>query len=32
MKKKEIFLTSEGYLELENELNYLRNEKRKEAL
>ncbi len=31
MKKKEIFLTSEGYLELENELNYLRNEKRKEV-
>ena len=31
MKKKEIFLTGEGYLELENELNYLRNEKRKEV-
>ena len=31
MKKKEVFLTGEGYLELENELNYLRNEKRKEV-
>ena len=30
MKKKEIFLTSEGYLELENELHYLKTEKRKE--
>lgn len=30
MKKKEIFLTSEGFLELENELHYLKNEKRKE--
>ena len=26
MKKKEIFLTSEGYLELENELHYLKTE------
>ena len=25
MKKKEIFLTGEGYLELENELNYLKS-------
>lgn len=31
MKKKEIFLTSEGYLELENELHYLKTEKRKEV-
>ena len=30
MKKKDIFLTSEGFLELENELHYLKNEKRKE--
>lgn len=32
MKKKEIFLTSEGYLELENELNYLTLEKRNEVM
>lgn len=32
MKKKEIFLTSEGYLELENELNYLKLEKRPEVM
>ena len=31
MKNKEIFLTSEGYLELENELHYLKTEKRKEV-
>ena len=31
MKKKEVFLTSEGYLELENELHYLKTEKRKEV-
>ena len=31
MKKKEIFLTSEGYLELENELHYLKTVKRKEV-
>ena len=31
MKKKEIFLTSEGYLDLENELHYLKTEKRKEV-
>ncbi len=30
MKKKEIFLTGEGYLELEQELHYLKTEKRKE--
>ena len=30
MKKKEIFLTSEGYLELENELHYLKTVKRAE--
>ena len=30
MKKKEIFLTSEGYLELENELQYLKTVKRAE--
>ena len=28
MKKKEIFLTSEGFLELESELKYLKIEKR----
>lgn len=32
MKKKEIFLTSEGFLELENELNYLKLEKRPEIM
>ncbi len=32
MKNKEIFLTSEGYLELENELNYLKLEKRPEVM
>ena len=32
MTKKEIFLTSEGYLELENELNYLKLEKRPEVM
>ena len=31
MKKKEIFLTGEGYLELEQELQYLKTEKRKEV-
>ena len=31
MKKKEIFLTSEGYLELENELQYLKTVKRAEV-
>ncbi len=30
MKKKEIFLTSEGYLELEQELHYLKTTKRNE--
>lgn len=32
MKSKEIFLTSEGYLDLENELNYLKLEKRPEVM
>ena len=32
MKKKEIFLTSEGYIELENELNHLKLEKRPEIM
>ena len=32
MKQKEFFLTSEGYLELETELNYLKNDKRNEVL
>ena len=32
MKKKEVFLTSEGYLELETELNYLKTDKRNEVL
>ena len=31
MKKKEIFLTSEGYLELEQELQYLKTTKRAEV-
>lgn len=31
MKKKDIFLTSEGYLELENELHYLKTTKRTEV-
>lgn len=31
MKKKDIFLTSEGYLELENELHYLKTTKRAEV-
>ena len=31
MKKKEIFLTGEGYLELENELQYLKTTKRAEV-
>ena len=31
MKKKEIFLTSEGYLELEQELQYLKTVKRQEV-
>ena len=31
MKKKEIFLTCEGYLELENELQYLKTTKRQEV-
>jgi len=30
LKKKDIFLTSEGYLELENELHYLKTVKRNE--
>ncbi len=32
MKHKEFFLTSEGYLELETELNYLKTDKRNEVL
>ena len=32
MKQKEFLLTSEGYLELETELNYLKTEKREEVL
>ena len=32
MSKKEIFLTSEGFLELETELNYLKIEKRAEVM
>lgn len=32
MKDKEFFLTSEGYLELETELNYLKTDKRNEVL
>ncbi len=32
MKKKEIFLTSEGFLDLENELNMLKFEKRPKVL
>lgn len=32
MPKKEIFLTSEGFLDLENELNYLKFEKRPKVL
>ena len=32
MKKKDIFLTKEGYLELENELSYLKLEKRNETM
>ena len=32
MKQKEFFLTSEGYLELETELNYLKTDKRNEVL
>lgn len=32
MKQKEFFLTGEGYLELETELNYLKTDKRKEVL
>ena len=31
MKKKEVFLTSEGFLELENELHYLKTKKREEV-
>ena len=31
MKKKEVFLTSQGYLELENELQYLKTTKRQEV-
>ena len=31
MKKKEIFLTGEGYLELEQELQYLKTTKREEV-
>ena len=30
--EKEIFLTSEGFLELESELKYLKSEKREEVL
>lgn len=32
MTKKEVFLTSEGFLELESELNYLKTEKRAEVM
>lgn len=32
MKQKEFFLTSEGYLELETELNFLKTDKREEVL
>lgn len=32
MKQKEFFLTSEGYLELETELNHLKTDKRNEVL
>ena len=32
MKQKEFILTSEGYLELETELNYLKTDKRNEVL
>ena len=32
MKQKEFFLTSEGFLELETELNYLKTDKRNEVL
>ena len=32
MKEKEFFLTSEGYLELETELNSLKTDKREEVL
>ena len=32
MKQKDFFLTSEGYLELETELNYLKTDKRNEVL
>ena len=32
MKQKEFFLSSEGYLELETELNYLKTDKRNEVL
>lgn len=32
MKQKEFFLTSEGYLELETELNYLKTDKKNEVL
>ena len=32
MTNKEIFLTSEGYLELEQELNYLKLEKRPKVI
>ena len=32
MKKKEIFLSSEGFLELENELHYLKTTKRNEVI
>ena len=32
MKQNEFFLTSEGYLELETELNYLKTDKRNEVL
>ncbi len=31
MKKKEVFLTSQGYLDLENELQYLKTVKRQEV-
>ena len=32
MRQKEFFLTSEGYLELETELNFLKTDKREEVL
>ncbi len=32
MQNNEVIITAEGYLELENELNYLKNEKRPEVI